>query len=120
MTCRWLGTGTLGGLSPFHTAGVQFILFRTDIIPYGHSNIMVLDNSVDGVINETFTCRVTVDADEYTWNTTIVQPRKFIFINLFKEVKLKNFNDASQCVCVCVCVCAHVRCWPREERGVDD
>ena len=66
----------------FFTAGVEFITFRTDIAFYGHSNIRVLDNSIDGVINETFTCLITFGIDEFAWNTTIVQPRKFKIENV--------------------------------------
>jgi hypothetical protein len=79
--CRWLGTDFLSGMTPFHTAGVQLILFRSDIVPYGHSNVRVLNNSIAGVINVTITCLVTVGNDEFSWNTTIVQPRKFLFNN---------------------------------------
>ena len=68
---------------------MQFIIFRSDIVPYGHSNVRVLDDSIDGVINETFMCLVTFGIDEFAWNTTIVQPREFIFnIEIFVTIQV--------------------------------
>ena len=77
----------------FFTAGVQFITFRSDIVPYGHSNIRVLDDSVDGVINETFTCLITFGIGEFAWNTTIVQPRKFKIGNVVSIEVQKDVNS---------------------------
>ena len=71
---RWLGSS--GFVPLFFTAGTEFIFFRsTEFMPYGHSNVLLFNNSIDGVIGETFTCLVTVGSNEYKWNTTIVQPR---------------------------------------------
>ena len=96
--CRWLGTGTFNGAVAFHTAGVQFIGFRSDIVPYGHSNVRVLDSSVDDIVNETFTCRVNFESDEFRWNTTIVQPRKFTFNVEIMLFSCKRYQmNTSQC-----------------------
>ena len=65
----------------FFTAGTEFIFFRMDeFMPYGHSNVLLFNDSIDGVINETFTCLVTFGVNEYRWNITIVQPRMFIVL----------------------------------------
>ena len=69
---RWVDSSGL----PFFTAGLSFIVLRPDLSPYGWSNVLIPDTVSDFVVGETFTCRVTVDPDVLTWDTTLVAPRK--------------------------------------------